>query len=211
TGNDLTEPLTFNCTPINCSSLLGPMDDFKAFLGPETALAVFVDFKRLLESNKGVLPFSAAHVGRQTREGLAGIREFTMCEIEHFSDPANKSFPKFDKVAGQLLKLYTEFSQMNAHNLVEMSTYAAVERGIVANETLAYYMARCQIFLTKVGVDPARIRFRQHLSSEMAHYAQECWDAEVQTSYGWVTCARNVQRAHYDLHQHHKATNVKLV
>ena len=23
----------------------------------------------------------------------------------------------------------------------------------------------------------------------MAHYAQDCWDAEIETSYGWIECA----------------------
>ena len=54
---------------------------------------------------------------------------------------------------------------------------------MVANETLGYYMARIHLFMLKVGVDPKRLRFRQHLSNEMAHYACDCWDAECRTSY----------------------------
>lgn len=53
----------------------------------------------------------------------------------------------------------------------------------MANETLGYYLARVHQFLIKVGVDPNRLRFRQHLSNEMAHYACDCWDAEILTSY----------------------------
>lgn len=63
----------------------------------------------------------------------------------------------------------------------------------------------------KVGIDGRRLRFRQHLSNEMAHYAQDCWDAEILTSYGWIECVGNADRACYDLQQHYKATNVKLV
>lgn len=44
-------------------------------------------------------------------------------------------------------------------------------------------MARIQMFLLKVGIDPTRLRFRQHMSNEMAHYACDCWDAESLTSY----------------------------
>lgn len=44
-------------------------------------------------------------------------------------------------------------------------------------------MARIYQFLIKCGVDPKRCRFRQHMSNEMAHYAQDCWDAECLTSY----------------------------
>jgi len=45
----------------------------------------------------------------------------------------------------------------------------------------------------------------------MAHYAQDCWDAECLTSYGWVECVGCADRACYDLTQHTKATGIKLV
>lgn len=54
---------------------------------------------------------------------------------------------------------------------------------MVANETLGYFLGRIQQFLEKVGVTPGKLRFRQHMSNEMAHYATDCWDAEVNTSY----------------------------
>ncbi|GMS88481.1 hypothetical protein PENTCL1PPCAC_10656, partial [Pristionchus entomophagus] len=214
TGNDLTEPLAFN---LMFPTQIGPTGDFKAFLRPETAQGIFVNFKRLLEFNQGRLPFAAAQIGLgfrneiSPRQGLIRVREFTMCEIEHFVDPSDKSFPKFAKVAGQKLNLFSACSQMDGQPAGEMAIGEAVEKGIVANETLGYYMARCQQFLLKVGVDPARTRFRQHLSNEMAHYAQDCWDAEILTSYGWIECVGNADRACYDLQQHYKATNVKLV
>ena len=37
--------------------------------------------------------------------------------------------------------------------------------------------------MKKVGVDEKKLRFRQHLDNEMAHYACDCWDAECHTSY----------------------------
>jgi len=44
-------------------------------------------------------------------------------------------------------------------------------------------MARIQQFLVRIGVDPGKLRFRQHMGNEMAHYACDCWDAELLTSY----------------------------
>lgn len=44
-------------------------------------------------------------------------------------------------------------------------------------------MARIQKFLLQSGVDANKLRFRQHMANEMAHYAQDCWDAEILTSY----------------------------
>lgn len=50
-----------------------------------------------------------------------------------------------------------------------------------------------------VGIDPERMRFRQHLRHEMAHYAEDCWDAEVECSYGWVECVGLADRSAFDL------------
>jgi len=44
-------------------------------------------------------------------------------------------------------------------------------------------MARIYIFMLKIGVCKEKLRFRQHMSNEMAHYAVDCWDAECYTSY----------------------------
>ncbi|XP_047500633.1 glycine--tRNA ligase-like [Penaeus chinensis] len=83
-------------------------------------------------------------------------------------------------------------------------------KGMVANETLGYYMARIYQYLLKIGISPKKLRFRQHLSNEMAHYACDCWDAECLTSYGWIECVGCADRSAYDLGQHTKASGVRL-
>jgi hypothetical protein len=42
----------------------------------------------------------------------------------------------------------------------------------------------------------------------MAHYAEDCWDAEVETSYGWVECAGLADRSAYDLRAHSTMSKV---
>lgn len=84
-------------------------------------------------------------------------------------------------------------------------------KGIIANETLAYFMARIFLFLYMVGVKPDRCRFRQHMKNEMAHYACDCWDAECLTSYGWVECVGCADRSCFDLTQHARATGARLI
>ncbi|VDN34934.1 unnamed protein product [Gongylonema pulchrum] len=49
TGNDLSEPVAFN---LMFPTVIGPTGDFKAYLRPETAQGIFVNFKRLLEFNQ---------------------------------------------------------------------------------------------------------------------------------------------------------------
>lgn len=79
------------------------------------------------------------------------------------------------------------------------------------NQTLAYFMARIHLFLTKIGIKSDRLRFRQHMSNEMAHYACDCWDAEIKSSYGWVECVGCADRSAYDLTKHSERTKERLV
>ena len=48
---------------------------------------------------------------------------------------------------------------------------------------MGYFIGRIYLYLVKVGVSPEKLRFRQHMENEMAHYACDCWDAESKTSY----------------------------
>ena len=43
----------------------------------------------------------------------------------------------------------------------------------------------------------------------MAHYATDCWDAEIHGSYGWIECVGIAHRGCYDLGAHETATGDK--
>jgi glycyl-tRNA synthetase len=124
------------------------------------------------------LPFAAAQIGSgfrneiSPRQGLIRVREFTMCEIEHFVDPTDKTHRKFSRVSDVELSLFSACDQVNGKKPSTMKIGDAVSNKIVDNETLGYYMARTHLYLISVGIDPTKLRFRQHLSNEMAHYAK---------------------------------------
>ena len=59
-------------------------------------------------------------------------------------------------------------------------------------------------------MNPEGIRFRQHLSTEMAHYATDCWDAEILMSHGWIECVGIADRSCYDLKAHAEASKKTL-
>ncbi|CAI2728371.1 unnamed protein product [Schistosoma spindalis] len=214
TMNDLTEPKEFN---LMFSTMIGPTGQCKGYLRPETAQGIFVNFQRLLHFNQGRLPFGAAQIGSafrneiSPRSGLIRVREFTMAEIEYFVDPSDKRHPKFEDVRNTEMLLYSSCDQMSGERPRNVTIGEAVDKGVVANQTLGYFMARIHLFLIHIGVDAKRLRFRQHLSNEMAHYACDCWDAECQTSYGWIECVGCADRSCYDLNQHSKATGTRLV
>ena len=212
-GNDLSEPMDFN---LMFQTQIGPTGAMKGYLRPETAQGIFVNFKRLLDFNQGKLPFAAAQIGNafrneiSPRSGLIRVREFTMAEIEHFCDPDDKYHPKFDTVRRTPIVLFSACDQMDGKPASQTTIEEAVDRKIVENQTLGYYLARIQTFLVKVGINPKKLRFRQHMANEMAHYARDCWDAELLTSYGWVEAVGCADRSAFDLNNHSKATGVSL-
>ena len=65
-------------------------------------------------------------------------------------------------------------------------------------------------FMQKIGIDMNKLRFRQHLANEMAHYASDCWDCELLNSYGWTECVGCADRSAYDLSVHMEHTKVPL-
>jgi glycyl-tRNA synthetase len=136
------------------------------------------------------------------RQGVIRLREFTQAEAEIFIDPRDKTHPKFDQVRDIKMKFYSQAAQERGEP-EEMTFGQAVEKGVVAHQTLAYYVARTYQFLLGVGVDPQRMRFRQHKSDEMAHYAADCWDAEVLLDrLGWIEVVGVADRTDYDLKAH---------
>jgi len=214
TNNDLLHAYKFNLmfdTPI------GPQGAIKGYLRPETAQGHFVNFRKLLEFNGGKIPFASASIGLgfrneiSPRSGLLRVREFTMAEIEHYVDPLNKNHKKFSLVKDMKLPLWSGKNQKDGSGVInDLSLEDAVAQKTIDNQTLAYFLARTYIFLTRIGVSTSGIRFRQHTEKEMAHYASDCWDAEVETSYGWIEVAGHADRTCYDLSAHSKVSGVEL-
>ena len=211
--NGLTMPYAFN---LMFKTTIGPDGKSVGFLRPETAQGLFVNFRRLYEYNQTKMPFSAAQIGLGFRNeiaprgGLLRVREFCMAEIEHFVHPDNKNHPKFAALKDTKLVLFSADAQLSTGRTTEVSIGEAVASGLVDNETLGYFMTRTQMWLVKIGVDATRMRFRQHLKTEMAHYAADCWDMEIEMSSGWVECVGHADRACYDLTVHGDKTGTSM-
>lgn len=134
-----------------------------------------------------------------------------MAEIEHFVDPEDKRHARFGEVSDIVLSLLAkDVQEAGRTELVQMTVGEAVAQKIVDNETLGYFLARTQLFLTKIGIDSTRLRCRQHMANEMAHYAADCWDFEIQSSYGWIECVGCADRSAYDLSVHAAKTKQPL-
>eukprot|EP00397_Hematodinium_sp_SG-2012_P016506 GEMP01016843.1.p1 GENE.GEMP01016843.1~~GEMP01016843.1.p1 ORF type:complete len:637 (+),score=163.03 GEMP01016843.1:103-2013(+) len=213
TGNPLTEPKEFNLmfpTPIGPSGLI------HGYLRPELAQGIFLNYKFCLEQNGNNLPMGVAQIGKSFRNeiapraGLTRQREFSQMEIEYFVKPHDKAHPKFVEVQDIVCNLFSAPKQLAAENPVQMTFKEAVETKLVNNETLGYFMARTYLFLMKCGIKNDHFRFRQHLPTEMAHYACDCWDVEIETCYGWLECVGMADRSCFDLNAHATAAKVDL-
>lgn len=208
-------PIEFN---LMFQTAIGPSGIMPGYLRPETAQGQFLNFKKLLEFNQNQMPFASASIGKSFRNeispraGLLRVREFLMAEIEHYVDPmGGKKHVRFDEVKDVELVLLNRHTQLAGKtDVAKMSIGKAVSEGIVDNETLGYFLARVQLFLKKIGIDQSKVRFRQHMANEMAHYAADCWDAELLTSYGWIECVGCADRSAYDLSVHAKQTGASL-
>ncbi|MEM0466578.1 MAG: glycine--tRNA ligase [Candidatus Thermoplasmatota archaeon] len=204
----LTDPHPVN---LMFSTSIGVGDSRKAFLRPETAQGIFTNFHLLYRYHREKLPFGVVQVGRgyrneiSPRQGTLRQREFSMAEAEIFFDPLCKKHPRFDLVKEKKIKLFDNEKEYM------LSLQDAVQKKIIHNQALAYYMYLTQEFLVDVGVDINRFRFRKHAADELAHYATECWDAELFSErFGWVECVGIADRSAYDLNAHIVASSVDM-
>ncbi|KAK4935509.1 Glycine--tRNA ligase 1, mitochondrial, partial [Elasticomyces elasticus] len=216
-GVELDPPKPFN---LMFQTYIGPSAATpNGYLRPETAQGQFLNFQKLLEFNKQRMPFASASIGKSfrneisPRQGLLRVREFLMAEIEHYVDPeSGKKHEKFADVKDTKLTLLNRHTQLAGSEKTEVMTVGeAVSKKVIDNETLGYFIVRIQDFLMKLGIDSTKLRFRQHMANEMAHYAADCWDAELFGSYGWIECVGCADRSAYDLTVHMKKTGAPLV
>lgn len=209
-GGDLGEVTNFN---LMFKTYIGPGKGKAGYLRPETAQGMFTLFNRLYSFYRHKLPFGIAQVGKayrneiSPRQGLIRLREFSQAELEIFVDPRDKSHPSFELYSKDEIRLLPRDREESFRIKLEDS----VEEGIVSNQFLGYYLARTRDFLLACGIPEERLRFRQHLHEEMAHYARDCWDAEVYTRrFGWIEAVGIADRGDYDLRAHERESNSEI-
>jgi len=91
-STDLTDPRPFN---LMFKTALGPVSDGStfAYLRPETAQAIFTNFRHVLDSTSRRPPFGIAQIGKAFRNEITPrnfifrVREFEQMELEFFVEP----------------------------------------------------------------------------------------------------------------------------
>ena len=93
-SKDLTEARPFN---LMFKTAIGPVDDGTSFayLRPETAQQIFINFKNIIDSTSRTPPFGIAQMGKAFRNEITPrnfifrVREFEQMELEFFVKPGS--------------------------------------------------------------------------------------------------------------------------
>ncbi len=168
-----TEARQFN---LMFKTFIGPLEDqaSEAYLRPETAQGIFVNFENVLNSTRKRLPFGIAQIGKAFRNEITTgnfifrTREFEAMEIEYFVMPGEDE------------------------------------------EAHARWIEDCVGWYTGLGVNPDRIRVRQHDADELSHYSKATYDLEYLYPWGWGEIQGVANRTDYDLKAHAEASGQNL-
>jgi len=209
-GGELSKPVPFNLMFV---TQVGPKETraSRAYLRPETAQLIFVDFKDVVTSARLKLPFGIAQVGRAFRNEISPrnftfrTREFEMMEIEYFVNPAKlDDCPYWDSVADLKVNMFSaEMQEEGSERYKEMSLAEACETGVIRNRWHAYWIGESLRWLWSIGLRRERLRVREHLKTELAHYAIQTFDVEYFFPFmGWKEIEGIANRGDYDLRRH---------
>ena len=130
----LTEPRMFNLMfETHCGAIRD--ENSKAYLRPETAQGIFVNFKNVLDSTRVRIPFGIAQVGKSFRNEITPrnftfrSREFEQMEIEFFCHP-DSSQQWYQYWRDRRMKWYTDLGLsderliLREHDEDELSHYS---------------------------------------------------------------------------------------
>jgi glycyl-tRNA synthetase len=132
---DLTEARDFN---LMFETTIGPVKESgsTAYLRPETAQGIFINFKNVLQFSRKKPPFGIAQIGKSFRNEITPgnfifrTREFEQMEMEYFVPPAEAQ-KWFEHWLAERMHWYTELGlrpdhlRLRAHDPDELSHYSS--------------------------------------------------------------------------------------
>jgi glycyl-tRNA synthetase len=110
----LTEPRNFN---LMMETAIGPLEDSasRAYLRPETAQGIFVNFKNIYQSSRKRPPFGIAQIGKSFRNEITPgnftfrVREFEQAELEFFVPDDGNDLRWYDEWVTARKKWYSDY------------------------------------------------------------------------------------------------------
>ncbi|MFX0185345.1 MAG: glycine--tRNA ligase, partial [Candidatus Hodarchaeota archaeon] len=191
-----------------------------AYLRPENAQLIFSGFRNVIDSTRVKMPFGIAHSGIvfrneiSPRNFLFRVREYELMEFEYFTNPEKTNdCPHFNEVANYEINIYSrkEQARNDEKDYRIMSVEKAWNDKVFQNKWQAYWLALFfQWFSENLGIHKEKLRLRQHMETELSHYALDTWDLEYEYSFGWKELMGCANRTQFDLEQHQKYSKTKM-
>ena len=189
-GALLTEPRKFN---LMLKTYVGPVEspDNVAYLRPETAQAIFAQFRNVLEVSRQKVPFGIAQIGKAFRNEINPrnftfrSREFEQMELEFFIKP--------DEVAQKDLEAPPE----NAEPISPQPNWGW-------KQWHQYWVAERVKWYESVGLKRESLEFYWQKPDELAHYAKATVDILYKFPFGTQELEGIAARGDFDLSQHQK-------
>jgi glycyl-tRNA synthetase len=212
-NGELSDVRVFN---LMLATNIGPFQGNLAYLRPETAQGMFVNFKNLLTSTRANIPFGAAQIGNSyrneisPRQWIMRLREFRQMEIEYFFNPNRIDIPDRKLLKTRIRILTREEQQKKSPKEMEMTAEEAVKKGILPNEVMAYFMAKEFLWYQGLGIPKEALRFRHMKPEETPHYSKGNFDMEIKFDFGWKEVVGNAYRTDFDLSTHMKHSGEKF-
>ncbi|BCS91079.1 MAG: proline--tRNA ligase [Candidatus Micrarchaeota archaeon] len=179
----------------------------EAYLRPETAQNIFVDFIYLKKSIGFDLPRAIGQIGRayrneiSPRQELVRMRSFTQMELELFFDPESDQSKFRDKDLSFIYSYQIPFKRVGETEPKIYSLKELLDYKSIPNIYFAFMLYLIDRFLKDIGISN-NYRFREVEKEELAHYSGGTVDLEIKTSYGYIECEGTAYRRDFDLKRH---------
>ena len=192
-GGELTEPRPFN---LMFKTIVGPVEDPAnvAYLRPETAQAIFVQFQNVLATSRQSVPFGIAQMGKSFRNEVTPrnytfrSREFEQMELEFFIRPDEA----IELLYGRVLTLADKPDLARPQDTWGWQVW----HKYWVEQRLAWYRS--------VGLPNASLVQYWQEPAELAHYARACVDIQYAFPFGVQELEGIAARSDFDLTQHQK-------
>src|SRR3989338_3028324 len=198
---------------------IGPVDEdsLPAYLRPETAQGMFLDFKSITATARVKLPFGIAQIGKCFRNEIAPrdflfrSREFNIAEFEFFINPEEKKCALLDNTHLDVeINLLDAEAQKAGNRELKKTTIGRMLKEGRLDEWHAYWLAEQVLWFKEIGLNMKKLKVREHTKDELSHYSSATFDIDYEIPFGSKEIAGNANRGQYDLAQHAKESSQKL-
>lgn len=197
---------------------VGPVENSTAFLRPETAQSIFVNYKPIMDSTRMQPPFGIAQIGKAFRNEISPrnflfrLREFEQMEIEYLVLKKDlKKCHYYNKVKDlEINALLGGMEEKGIMKAEKMKISEALSKGLFTTEWHAYWTGVFYKWFINLGINPENLRVRQHLKDELSHYSKGTVDVEYHYPMGWMELQGVADRTSYDLKQHQEYSKENL-